>query len=738
MLRPFHSLTLSALVLALPIQAQIAFGGKPHGLQKENLALPAPPVAKMPAVNVDALMAEDAANLTAGIKGPWRFGFNHAVDLNTGNSGRWDLLPNGDRIWRIVLHSPGAFSINFEFHAFIVPEGGEVFVYNEAGEWLGAFTGESAGGLTVLGVDLLAGDKVTVEYLEPSARAGEGHLQIGQVTHAYRDVLGLAKGFGDSGPCNNNVICPEGDDWRDQIRSVAMIVAGGGGMCTGQLINNCAEDGIPYFLTARHCTQGSNVGTWVFRFNWDSPTCTPTTNAPTTQTVSGSTLLVQNAGSDVALLQLNTPPPSGYNVFFTGWDKSGTAPTSSTAIHHPSGDMKKISFDNDAAVSGTFNGAQCWRIMAWDDGTTEPASSGSGLWDQNGRLIGQLFGGSASCTSITSDYYGKFNVSYPFLEPWLGNCGNTLDGYPASVPLALDASVQSIQNVPASLCNENVINPQVTIKNLGSTTLTSLTLLYNLNGAPDQSLPWTGSLATGATAAVNLPAITAGNGSQMLTVRCTAPNGGTDLNPGNDQKTRSFNVAFPGQTITLRITLDGYGSETTWQLAQDGGGILFTGGPYSDGAGGTVVTSDWCLGNACYTFTIFDSYGDGICCDYGNGSYLIEDAFGTDLATSNGQFTDSQTRNFCLTNTGVTDLPSPGALAIWPNPGDGLFTLRWEGTLTAQAIVTDALGRQVLVQPLNTPHGQSTLDLRALADGVYNVSVQDGTRRMSQRVVVKR
>ena len=57
-------------------------------------------------------------------------------------------------------------------------------------------------------------------------------------------------GSDDSGSCNNNVICPEGDPWRDQIRSVAMITVGGSGFCTGQLINNCANDGTPYFLTA--------------------------------------------------------------------------------------------------------------------------------------------------------------------------------------------------------------------------------------------------------------------------------------------------------------------------------------------------------------------------------------------------------------------------------------------------------------------------------------------------------
>src|SRR5690606_10985800 len=134
--------------------------------------------------------------------------------------------------------------------------------------------------------------------------------------------------------------CPEGDPWRDQIRSVAMMVVGGSGLCTGQLINNCAEDGTPYFLTANHCLGGS-TNNWVFRFNWESPSCNQNQNGPTNQSVTGATLKANSAGSDVALLQLNSTPPAGYNVYYSGWDRSGTASTSNVGIHHPSGDIKK-------------------------------------------------------------------------------------------------------------------------------------------------------------------------------------------------------------------------------------------------------------------------------------------------------------------------------------------------------------------------------------------------------------
>jgi len=429
-LRLHAFLLLSVCLLASDsASGQLSFGGHPYGTDRSN-GLPDAPLTTMAEVDVAALKAEDEARLAAGKKGPYRFGSNHAVDLSLENSGIWHTMSNGDRVWRTAVRCPGAFSINMEFHEFVIPDGAQVFVYNEMDDVLGGFEAGSNPGHDQLGVDLLAGELVTVEYVEPARVAGQGRLRIGQVTHGYRDVLGLAKGFNESGTCNNNVICPEGDPWRDQIRSVAMMVTQGSGFCTGQLVNNCNNDGTPYFLTANHCMEGASSNI-VFRFNWSSPVCTPNTNGPMNQSLAGSTLLHSSGGSDVALLRINTTPPASYNVFYTGWDKSTSAATGGvTAIHHPSGDIKKISFENANVVSDSYSGAQCWRVPDWDDGTTEGGSSGSGLWNQSKLLVGQLFGGGAACGNNFSDYYGKFSVSYPNLQEWLGNCGNTLQGYP--------------------------------------------------------------------------------------------------------------------------------------------------------------------------------------------------------------------------------------------------------------------------------------------------------------------
>lgn len=415
-----------ALFLTFPAFAQIEMGGTPWS--SELRALDAEDVVVFPAVDAGAMMAEDAAKAEHGSKGPLRFGIDHSMDLDMTNSGRWDQLPNGDRVWRIGLHAIGALSINLLLGEFVIPEGARLYLYNEAGERRGAFTAESRPGQTSLAIAPIAGERITVEYDRPAHAVGPEAVRITQVGQAYRDILG----FGSSGACNVNTICPEGEGFRDQIAAVALITVGGSYLCTGTLINNCANDGTPYFLTARHCTQGSNTANWTFRFDWESPECTPTTNAPTNLTVSGAELLATNVGSDMSLLLLNTPPPANYGIYYTGWDKSGDIPDTVHCIHHPSGDIKKISASYgplDQATVNFGNETDCWHIPQWDSGTTEPGSSGSGLLDQHGRLIGQLYGGYAACSYNVDDYYGRFDLSYPLIEPWLGSCGDAIDGF---------------------------------------------------------------------------------------------------------------------------------------------------------------------------------------------------------------------------------------------------------------------------------------------------------------------
>lgn len=745
---PLRPLLAFLALLALSADAQVSFGGRPLGLLPQGPTLPEPPVLLLPEVDAATLIAEDEARYASGEKGPYRFGFNHAVDLGSDAQGIWTTLRNGDRVWRAAIECPGAFSINFRFDRFVVPSGGRVFVYNDEGLHFGAFDARSAGGLTSMGVSQMPGSRITVEYHEPRAVMGGGDLHIDRVTHAYRDVFRYMKDLGDSGPCNINVICPEGDDWRDQIRSVAIITTGGSGFCTGTLLNNCAQDSTPYFLTAAHCLD-ADVENWVFRFNWDSPTCDPTENGPIDQTVANCVMLVSNSPTDMAFLQLSSIPPDDYEVFYSGWDKSGTTPDTVCGIHHPSGDIKKISLSTSPVQQTNIDlgtgPADCWQVTVWDAGTTEPGSSGSGLWNQNKMVIGQLYGGAANCANSVNDYYGRLDVSWPLLEQYLGSCGDSLpglgDGEPIEEPIYFDAAVTSIVNIPELICGDSVIAPIVTLKNNGVVVLTSITVTYGLQGAAPYVYTWTGSLQPLQTVNVPLPPIIVPTGTQTLVVTSSAPNGNVDQVPLNDPWQYTFTVNNPGGNVLFLLTLDNYGSDITWNLATDLGTVLYAGGPYPDFQAGSVDTIQWCLTNGCYIFTINDAFGDGICCSEGDGSFVIQNSDGSVLVESDGQYGDQfQTAPpFCVEVVGVPELASNRDLHVFPNPTDGMLSIRFSGFDRVERLsLFDATGRVVLGTGAIQGQPMLTLDASGLAAGLYTLVAENAAGRAARRVVIQR
>ncbi len=412
----------------IPLKAQLSEGGIPPSFEIQlNRTVPS---VEMEEINVEALLLEDKNEESKGV--PYRFGYPLEVSFDLNNSGVWEELPDGSAIWRLRIVSEGAYSLNLNYDWYNLPRGAKLFLYNDdRSAILGAFTSANNKEHSKFATALTSGDAVNLEYLEPSNVRGQGIISISTVVHGYKDLLQkfAVEDFGSSGSCNNNVNCPEGDPWSNEIRSAAMILtASNSRICSGSMVNNVRGDLTPYFLTANHCLGGNE--SWIFMFNYQSPDCN-NIDGPTYFTVQGSTLLASNSSSDFALLLLNEAPPDSFEVHFAGWSAVDEASQASTGIHHPRGDIKKISFDFDPAVSSDYDPSPYlanshWEVTNWDDGTTEPGSSGSPLFDQNHRIVGQLHGGWASCTSITQDYYGKFSMSWNYgstpqtrLKDWL-------------------------------------------------------------------------------------------------------------------------------------------------------------------------------------------------------------------------------------------------------------------------------------------------------------------------------
>jgi len=449
--------------------SQLSKGGLPLSFQNPKALTAGVPVEIMPLVNVISLIAEDSVN-DQYKDIPWRFGENIPVNYGPGNSGRWDNLPNGDRVWRLGIKCHGAYTINLTFDNYRLPPGATLFVYNiDKTDVIGAFTDMNNRDDSVFATTLVKGSEIVIEYFEPASVSFPGQLHLNRVTHGYRDALGYVKSFGSSGSCNNNVHCPEAADWQNQVRSACMLVTGGNGFCSGSLVNNTSQNGIPYILTANHCY--SNPANWVFWFNWESSTCPNPSSSPAYNSISGATLRARYSDSDFCLVEMSSTPPPGFNVYYAGWSKIDTAATSGVGVHHPSGDIKKISYSLSPYAQGTWSGTppnSHWQVF-WNDGVTEGGSSGSPIFDQNHRLVGQLHGGPSSCTSSQKwDFYGKFSMSWDHgttpatrLKEWLDptNLGiDTINGFdPNIVPVVHTLPANALTVTSATL--NGTVNP---------------------------------------------------------------------------------------------------------------------------------------------------------------------------------------------------------------------------------------------------------------------------------------
>ncbi len=385
-------------------------------------------LATMPPLDNAALLAAEMQRAGPGVAP--HFAQPIPVSLTPTDSGTWETLPDGRLLWRLRVQSPGAVSLNLGFTTYFMPPGGQLLLYSpDQTVGLGPFTAADNEAHGQLWTPIIPGDEVVVEVTLPAEDAPQLRLELGSVNHGFIE-------FGKtplSGACNVDVVCsaadglPQVDAWRNQIRAVAAISAGGSIFCTGYLVNNTAGDQTPYFITAYHCgVTEVRAPSLVVYWNYQNSTCrppgSPASGGPgdgvLNQFNSGSVWRAAYATSDFTLVELDDPVAADADAFWAGWDARPQAPASAVGIHHPNGEEKRISFENDPLTITSFLGtsepgdSSHLRVTDWDLGTTEPGSSGSPLFSPEGRVIGQLHGGYAACGNDLSDWYGRFAVSW--------------------------------------------------------------------------------------------------------------------------------------------------------------------------------------------------------------------------------------------------------------------------------------------------------------------------------------
>jgi hypothetical protein len=415
------------------------------GFAQNNFSLKTPPLSisenwddwaimppyELAAPDLEALKLEDQKRGWEGV----RFAAPLAVaPISPRQIGVWRTLGNGSRVWRLRLKVAQARGLAFELDSvslgsrstlhFFSADGKQIYQIFQAGK---------------IQTNIIKGEEVWIEYYQSilDNNTTASSFLIKRIFYDYKSNIQNNVGrvlntenLGDALACEINVNCTQGANFQQEKRGIVRILMNfreGLGWCSGSLLANTRRDSTPFLLSAYHCQDGftPNYDLWVFHFNYESPNCQNPASEPMFQSLQGCTLKSSWQNTDFLLLQLNENLTTTHNAYLNGWSRdTSAAPTNTTMIHHPQGDIKKISIDRDPATVQTT--AQNWSNnvitpayhhlrFIFDDGTAESGSSGSPIFDQNRRVVGQLHGAdfvSGNACRVNWAMCGRFAVSW--------------------------------------------------------------------------------------------------------------------------------------------------------------------------------------------------------------------------------------------------------------------------------------------------------------------------------------
>ena len=481
-MKPFFKfLTLPLLLLCFLVSAQVKtnFNNESVIDEKGRFVKPYKVQAdfEISAKDIDTLLQiEKRESQKSNNEKPFQLAVPVSINWDIAKSINWTT--DGEFAYgKCTIKVNGALSSSINFDQFYLPSGTEMYIYNENGKMITGPITENENNLNkVWGSWVYKGPLLSIEIKTPSSTVKQLLLHSNNIAYGYKEVYAKVGGFGSSGSCEINVLCPLGNGWEAERNSVALILSdNGSSWCSGSMIMNTCSTNRPFFLTANHCFNPpglpqQNVSAWRFTFQAWSPTCSPSQNSDGV-TYNGSTLRANWTNSDFCLVELVNTPAANSGINYAGWTRSNVPAQSGTGIHHPSGDVMKISRANNQVTRTGWNGAagtDHWQAN-WSPqnngagqtvtAVTEGGSSGSPLFDQNHRIVGQLHGGPSTCGGTQLwDYYGSFDVSWTGggtnstrLSNWLDPSGSGVTTTNTTNVSALFGTFQI--SGPSSFCN---------------------------------------------------------------------------------------------------------------------------------------------------------------------------------------------------------------------------------------------------------------------------------------------
>ncbi len=711
------------ILLCNSVSAQLSEGGFP--LQVLTLKSTEKAFVKMPVLKQSVVEAAMVANKTsdAQLKA---LTFAHAfnVDFSPSNSGVWYSTNAGFNVWRLTISSRNAYSLNLIFDDFELNNKGRLFIYNEDNnQYLGAFTSRNNKPSHKFAVAPVAGDQITVQYEVPEEEGTPDDFTITRVNHDFMGILKSDRrpiSGKPAGECNIDVNCEIGDRWSEVKNAVVRLIVDGRDVCTGTLINNTAEDKKPYVLSASHCyRKWEYAETTVYTFNYESPYCAPLDGDPI-HTLSGAIMKAHYDSLDFALVELDDLPPPDFRPYYAGWDRSSVLPDSSVTIHHPLGNIKKISIDYDVPEYVTFSSSSIknptngsFNILRWDEGVTEVGSSGAALFNMKKQVIGTLSGGAAYCGSPVDDYFARFAMQWDFSSDTTKQLKHWLD------PLETGTLLLSGKQFNT---NEDLCNAFTNLTDTDEHRNIAITVSGETEGY------WGGTNSVGITEIVERFSI---NGDEILD--------GVSFGVGklvtNNNNSRITVKVYDGDTYPTNLL---YSKEVIIDNWAENAMNFVSFDQMVEPSGDFFVGFDLSGINADDTFVIFQSLRE------------YEDAANHLYLRQNGRwesFSSLNTQNYAMVNvmelvacnySFITDTPTveqPKNVWLYPNPTSGELNLESDKRIDVENVVVyNLIGQEIETSVIKTDNFRVKLNLRGKTAGVYFVRFPYGNTFVTRKV----
>lgn len=302
-----------------------------------------------------------------------------------------------------------------------------------------------------------------------------------------------------------------------------------------------------------------------------------------------------------------------------------------------------------------------------------------------------------------------------------------------------DAMVRQLFDLPAATCSGS-LTPEVTIRNVGSQTMNSVDIVYQVNNGDIQTYNWSGSLDYLAAEDVALPAVTfTGEAENQLVVYTSNPNGNSDECTSNDTKTITIPDAMhTPNTVKLIMRTDANPGETTWEVKNSAGEILYQGGPYTT-QGQTVQQTFELATEECFSFIIYDAGGDGLVAP---GFYMLY--YGSNTVISQGQnFGSKAVVDFNTVDlVGLPENKDAIAINIFPNPvkDKAIFAISLDQAAPVRIKIYSVTGQMIINNDegmLEAGKQAIVIDAASWKPGLYLYQVIAGAKTFTGKMTVR-